>query len=269
MLLGIVALAIRWYAFPGDHPVLAVVGGWAVFNFILVSIAYRAVAEKQQRRASPRVEMDVPGRIWVPGKRDAFSGVRIINTSTSGVSLLLKAGQKLPDGTTTESLLHSKIALRPQLIESPHLESRILGTVRSIQQTPQGQILGILFELDQPVSSRETVAYLIFGDSENWQRTRDATGKPKGLIAGLGYVVWLFVRGTPKLLSDLIREPGRQKEKASHDPVKSKPAHLLAFGVDPENRDGINPDDWAGADSTTQDNAEIDDPQPLQPSGAS
>ena len=269
MLLGVVALAIRWYVFPGDRTVLAVVGGWAVFNFILVSIAYRAVAEKQQRRVSVRVEMDVPGRIWVPGKRDAFSGVRITNTSTSGVSLLLEAGQELPGGTTTELLLHSQIALRPQLIESPHLEARIMGTVRSIKQTPEGLILGVVFEPDQPVSSRETVAYLIFGDSENWQRIRDATHNPKGLLAGLGYVVWLFLRGTPILLSSLIREPGRQKAAVSYDHVQPKPAHLLAFGVDPENRDGIDPDGWAGADLDAQDNAETDDPQPLQPSGAS
>ena len=269
MLLGVVALAIRWYVFPGDHAVLAVVGGWAVFNFILVSIAYRAVAEKQQRRVSVRVEMDVPGRIWVPGKRDAFSGVRIINTSTSGVSLLLEAGQELPGGTTTELLLHSQIVLRPQLIESPHLEARIMGNVRSIKQTPEGLILGVVFEPDQPVSSRETVAYLIFGDSGNWQRIRDTTHNPKGLLVGLGYVVWLFLRGTPILLSSLIREPGRQKAAVSCDYVQSKPAHLLAFGVDPENRDGIDPDGWAGADLDAQDNAETDDPQPLQPSGAS
>jgi len=269
MLLGVVALAIRWYVFPGDHAVLAVVGGWAVFNFILVSIAYRAVAEKQQRRVSVRVEMDVPGRIWVPGKRDAFSGVRIINTSTSGVSLLLEAGQELPGGTTTELLLHSQIVLRPQLIESPHLEARIMGNVRSIKQTPEGLILGVVFEPDQPVTSRETVAYLIFGDSGNWQRIRDTTHNPKGLLVGLGYVVWLFLRGTPILLSSLIREPGRQKAAVSCDYVQSKPAHLLAFGVDPENRDGIDPDSWAGADLDAQDNAETDDPQPLQPSGAS
>ena len=245
------------------------VGGWAVFNFILVSIAYRAVAEKQQRRVSVRVEMDVPGRIWVPGKRDAFSGVRIINTSTSGVSLLLEAGQELPGGTTTELLLHSQIVLRPQLIESPHLEARIMGNVRSIKQTPEGLILGVVFEPDQPVSSRETVAYLIFGDSGNWQRIRDTTHNPKGLLVGLGYVVWLFLRGTPILLSSLIREPGRQKAAVSCDYVQSKPAHLLAFGVDPENRDGIDPDGWAGADLDAQDNAETDDPQRLQPSGAS
>jgi cellulose synthase (UDP-forming) len=269
MLLGVVALAIRWYVFPGDRSVLAVVGGWAVFNFILVSIAYRAVAEKQQRRVSVRVEMDVPGRIWVPGKRDAFSGVRIINASTSGVSLLLEVGQELPGGTTTELLLHSQIALRPQLIESPHLEARIMGTVCSIKQTSEGLIMGVVFEPDQPVSSRETVAYLIFGDSENWQQVRDATHNPKGLLAGLGYVVWLFLRGTPILLSSLIREPGRQKAAASCNHVQSKPAHLLAFGVDPENRDGIDPDGWVGADLDAQDNAETEDPKPLQASGAS
>lgn len=274
MLSGVIALGIRWYAFPGDHPVLAVVGGWAVFNFILVSIAYRAVAEKQQRRASPRVEMDVPARIWIPGNRDEFSGVRIVDTSTSGVRLLLETGQALPGGTDAASLLHSQIALRPRLTESPHLESRIVGIVRSIQQTPEGQLLGILFEPDQPMSSRETVAYLIFGDSENWQRVRHSTRKPKGLLAGLGYVIWLFLRGTPKLLTDLIREPGRRTTEASQEPVKSKPAHLLAFGVDPEEREAVDPDrldteNRASADPDEWGNARSGDAKQTEPSGTS
>lgn len=274
MLMGLVALSIRWYAFPGDHGVLTVVGGWALFNFILVSIAYRAVAEKQQRRAAPRVEMDVPGRIWVPGNRDEFSNIRIVNTSTSGARLLLETGQGLPGGKTVESLLHSQIALRPRLDESPHLESRVVGTVRSIQQMPKGQILGILFEPDQPVASRETVAYLIFGDSENWQKIRNATCRPKGLLAGLGYVVWLFVSGTPKLLFSLMSEPRRRAAALSRESVNSKPAHLLAFGVDPEKREILDAENWEDAvhNGAVRDyggNAKADTAQASQLSGAS
>ena len=269
MLAGVVAAAIRWYALPGDRGVLVVVGGWAVFNFILVSIAYRAVAEKQQRRASPRVEMDVPGRIWDPKNRDDFSKVRILDASTSGARLLLETGENLPSGKTPMSLLHSQIALRPQLIESPHLETRIKGTVFSIQQTPKGQILGVLFDPDQPASSRETVAYLIFGDSENWKRVRESTRRPKGFLVGLGYVVWLFVRNTPKLMSSLIREPGRRKAEVSRDPVNSKPAHLLAFGVDPEKRVNLDLENWADVDPNNGDNFEEKDAKLSQPSGAS
>ncbi len=242
MLSGVIALGIRWYAFPGDRAVLAVVGGWAVFNFILVSIAYRAVAEKQQRRASPRVEMDVPGKFWLPDNAEETTSIRIVDTSTSGVRLLMENGQNLPGGMTTGRLKDLQIVMRPRLLESPHLEGRITGTVRSIQQTPKGIILGVLFDADQPLRARETVAYLIFGDSENWRRMRHATRTPKGLLMGLGYVLRLFLRGTPLLLIDLLKGRRDSEATVSDAPHASKPAHLLAFGVDPEDRSNVHDD---------------------------
>lgn len=236
MLSGLVALAIRWYAFPGDRSVLSVVGGWATFNFILVSIAYRAVAEKQQRRASPRVEMDIPGRIWIDGDRTEAASIRIVDTSTSGVRLLLENGQSLPGGLSPARHIGDKVVLQPRLAESPHLESRITGTIRSVQQTSNGTLIGVLFEADQPLRARETVAYLIFGDSENWRRVRHATRKPKGLLMGLVYVLKLFLRGTPLLLLDLVKGRKDRNTTSGAAPQTTKPAHLLAFGVDPEDR---------------------------------
>ncbi|MCL4676210.1 MAG: UDP-forming cellulose synthase catalytic subunit, partial [Pararhodobacter sp.] len=50
-LLGVVAAGVRWVMYPGDHNIIMVVGGWAVYNFLLVGAALRAVAERQQRRA--------------------------------------------------------------------------------------------------------------------------------------------------------------------------------------------------------------------------
>lgn len=243
MLSGIVALAIRWYEFPGDHGVLSVVGGWAIFNFILVSIAYRAVAEKQQRRASPRVEMDVPGQFWLPDDTEQAVSVRIVDTSTSGVRLLLQEGQILPERLAPAELKSKDIVLRPRLVESPHLESRIAGTVQSVQQTPSGVVLGVIFKPDQPMHTRETVAYLIFGDSENWRRIRHSTRRPKGLLMGLAYVLKLFLRGTPLLLIDLIKALRAPRAIDEKTPAASKPAHLLAFGVDPEDRSKIEPEE--------------------------
>ena len=269
MLMGVIALVVRWYIFPGDRGVLTVVGGWAIFNLMLVSIAYRAVAEKQQRRIAPRVRMNVPGRVWLPENCDAFCNIQIHDVSINGASIFLSSGQSLPVSNSTNTLHNSQISLKPSFIETPHLEFEIKASVRSIQETPKGKILGVLFDADQPVSARETVAHLIFGDSDKWDRTRANTSTPKGLLAGLGYVVWLFISGTPKLLNSLISQPIPLKTDALKNSVASKREHLLALATDPENSKSLGLKVLVDADTNNKKDAETNSAKLSQPSGAS
>ncbi|KAA2312093.1 cellulose synthase catalytic subunit (UDP-forming) [Pseudooceanicola sediminis] len=233
MLSGVLALIARWLMFPGDRVVLAVVGGWAVFNFMLVSVSYRAVAEKQQRRSSPRVEMNAPGTMWVgEGEEAVAAPIRILDASTRGARLLIEETSK--KAVSAQHLKGTKIYFRPQFSESPHLETKVRAQVRSVQSSPRGQILGLLLEADQNLKVQETVAYLIFGDSENWRRIRGSTEGGKGMLAGFGYALMLFVRGFPALMSDLAKEPARLAAAQNAAPTDKKSAHLLAFGVNLE-----------------------------------
>ncbi len=231
MLAGVIALIVRWNLYPGDRPVLGVVGGWAVFNFVLVSIAYRAVAEQQQRRSSPRVNMNVPGRMWLAegpkAEPRAEQPIYITDASTTGARLLFQ-----PSGHSGPDLKGSKVYFQPKFAESPHLEAPVLARVMSVQTTQKGTLLGLLFEAGQPQRVQEAVAFLIFGDSENWYRVRTSTQSGKGIIMGFLYIGSLFVRGLPPLIRDLARWPGRKVAMESAPQVARKPAHLLAFGVD-------------------------------------
>lgn len=76
------------------------------------------------------------------------------------------------------------------------------------------------------------MAFLIFGDSENWLRVRTQTQKGKGMILGFLYVGSMFLRGLPRLMADFARWPGRKTAMEAAPPVARRPAHLLAFGVD-------------------------------------
>ena len=86
--LGVVATVIRWVLFPGDHTILSVVGGWAVFNFIILSAALRAIAERQQRRGVPRVQMKVPAAVAIGRDENfSFTTATILDSSTSGARI--------------------------------------------------------------------------------------------------------------------------------------------------------------------------------------
>lgn len=231
MFAAVVALVVRWIAFPGDHSVLSVVGGWAVFNLILVSLACRSVAEKQQRRASPRVSMDVPASMWMArGKRDAVPA-QIIDASTSGIRILLTGTDA---NVPITQLKGEAIYFRPTFEDAPHLEAPVKATIISAQSTSDGLLLGLLLEAEQDLKAQETVAFLIFGDSENWRRARNASQGRTGMFWGYGYILYLFLTGFPQLLRDFAREPRRQATLKKLPPADQKPAHLLAFGVDLE-----------------------------------
>ena len=242
MLAGVVALAVRWIAFPGDRSVLGVVGVWAIINLLLVSLSLRAVSEKQQRRSSPRVEMETPATTWWEGSGEAPLSAVVLDASTSGVRLRIASPVRSMTGLRMAAK-GDTIQFRPRFPDAPHLESPVKAVVRQVFDTPEGPVLGLLFLPDQALDVRETVAFLIFGSSDNWLRIRQASRGKKGLLAGIFYVVWLSVTSLPRTIGDFIREPARRRRAALIENHERKPAHLVAFGADfYEDRDRKDPD---------------------------
>lgn len=228
---GVIALITRWFAFPGDRSVLMVVGVWAVVNMLLVSISLRAVAEKQQRRASPRVAMREPGTIRWEGPGATPIPVTICDASTSGAGLELAAAPgsaplRLPP-------LRSEVVLRPVFSHAPHLERDVRATLLKTATAASGAtVLSLQFVAEQDIDVREAVAHLIFGSSEHWLAQRQVTQQGKGLIAGLFYVLMLTLTSLPKTARDFAREPARRRRVAQKALQNARPAHLVAFGAD-------------------------------------
>jgi cellulose synthase (UDP-forming) len=230
MLAGVIALIIRWIAYPGDHTVLIVVGGWAIYNFILVSLAYRAVAEKQQRRSAPRVKMDTPATLWVEEDSENTIPVRILDASTGGIRILIKTKQPIPAAQLEDRMVY----FCAHFEDSQHLEAPALARIKSSQTVSEGQLLGLFLEPNQNMKVQTAIAHLIFGNSENWYQYRQQSQGIQGIWRGFGYAFYLFLTGLPLLMRDLAREPRRRALLRKLPPSKEKPAHLLAFGVDLE-----------------------------------
>lgn len=232
-LLGVVAAAFRWFMFPGDRQIVMVVGGWAVFNFLLVGASIRAVAERRQRRGVPRVPVNVPATLALGGTEPVQVRGTVVDASTSGARLVLQLGAL---GASRAGLpaVGDTFYFAPEFPRSPHLENPVRAQVVSVTREGETLALGVRFDPSQPMAVRETVAHMIFGDSASWEAIRAKRNRKMGLLHGVAIVIGLSVTGIWHTMRALAREPARlQRERERERSVvlpDSKPAHLLAFG---------------------------------------
>ena len=228
---GIVALIVRWIAFPGDHSVLGVVGAWAVFNFILVSLSLRATVESQQRRMSPRVTMEAPAAMRWDGSGKAPIKATVLDASTSGARIRVDEALGAT-GSSRMVAIGEKILFQPHFADAAHLSHPVGATVRAVHTTNGHTTLGVSFDDGQGVETRETIAFLIFGASETWKKKRAGMSNEKGIVMGMGYLLWLSIVSAPKTVRAFVREPARLRRVALAATDTAKPAHIVAFGED-------------------------------------
>ncbi|WP_240607869.1 UDP-forming cellulose synthase catalytic subunit [Pararhodobacter oceanensis] len=233
-LLGVVAAAVRWFLYPGDHNIIMVVGGWAVYNFLLVGAALRAISERQQRRQVPRVPTNISATVALGGNTPVFQSATVVDASTSGCRIVLRP-RSTPDGAASPLPVKGEtFYFTPEFPKSPHLENAVRVQVQSVIREGDSVAVGVRFDPAQPMVVRETVAHMIFGDSASWEAIRATRNKKMGLIVGMLYVLKLSVEGIVNTLRALADEPARLKRVAAREEkivvVESQPAHLLAFG---------------------------------------
>ena len=233
-LLGVVAAAVRWFLYPGDHNIIMVVGGWALYNFLLVGASMRAVAERQQRRAVPRVPVNVPATVAIGFERPVFMPATVVDASTSGCRMVLRS-KPLPDGSAPPMPKEGDtFYFTPEFPKSPHLENAVRVQVKSVTREGESVALGVGFDPAQPMIVRETVAHMIFGDSASWEAIRARRHRKMGLLRGMTYVFQLAFQGIYHTLRALAEEPARLQRLRERERkvvvVDQQPAHLMAFG---------------------------------------
>ena len=232
-LLGVVAAATRWVMYPGDHNIIMVVGGWAVYNFLLVGAALRAIAERQQRRAVPRVPVNVAATMAFGDVNTVFLPATVVDASTSGCRLVVRTRANADGSTPAMPGVGDTFYFTPEFAKSPHLENAVRVQVQSVMREGESLALGVRYDLTQPMVVRETVAHMIFGDSASWETIRARRHGRMGLIRGMIYVLGLSFQGIWHTMHAMAAEPARlqrQKARETDVVVVEKPAHLLAFG---------------------------------------
>ena len=233
-LLGVVAAAVRWVMFPGDHNIIMVVGGWAVYNFLLVGAAIRSVAERQQRRAVPRVPVNVPATLALGMENPVFVPATVVDASTSGARIVMRLRANA-DGTVPQLPKQGDtFYFTPEFPKSPHLENAVRVQIKSVTREGETVALGVKYDPTQPMLVRETVAHMIFGDSASWETMRNTRNRKMGLLRGMAYVVGLSFTGIYHTMRAMANEPARLARLRDSErdvvTIETQPAHLLAFG---------------------------------------
>lgn len=224
--LAVILTIVRWIMLPGDRQVLSLVGGWAIFNLLLVSLALRATCEKQQRRASPRINMRAPALVALPGSDKPSRAGTIIDASTTGAQIVIDrdtTGPAYNEGDT--------VVFMPRFADAKHLEYPVRGIIRAMGKKGDKTFLRMVFPTHQPAEAKEAVAFLIFGNSDNWLRMREIDHRSIGFTHGTLYILWMALKSLPKTIRDYLDEPARRKNAATTNAI-NHPAHLVAFGTD-------------------------------------
>src|SRR5690606_11324915 len=126
------------------------------------------VAERQQRRATPRVGIDFTGVLKIVGSDEPAFAVRIDDASTSGLRIIVEGNRS--GGAHQQITRGTSIIVTPDIPQLPHLQHEIRLTVMSVTNGPRGKVIGTLIDADQPATAQESVAFLVFGDSEAWRQ---------------------------------------------------------------------------------------------------
>ena len=190
---GLIATIYRVIAQPFAADIALVVGGWNIFNLLLMGAALGVVAERRQLRSSQRVSIERPAEI-IYG--DRVIPARIDDVSIAGARILAPANvlRQIKPG--------EQIVMRFQpLAALPSNELPL--TVRSVVRDEGGVALGSEFSVIDP-RQYELVADLVFANSDEWVRFQSRRRKDISVLRGIVEFVSLALFQTFRGLSYLF-----------------------------------------------------------------
>lgn len=204
---GVAATVWRVIAFPYDADVALVVGGWNLFNILLLGAALGVVAERRQLRSSQRVSIERRCEV-VYG--DRVIPARIDDVSIAGARVLVPASvmRQIKPG--------EEIVLRFET-NAPLPANELPLIVRSVTHDGDGVSLGSEFAVED-ARQYSLVADLVFANSDEWVRFQTKRRKDIGVIRGVVNYLALAVYQTFRGLGYLfVAAPGRRRDDTPPD----------------------------------------------------
>jgi len=195
LLIGVVLTVWRLLTEPFNHDIIIVVGGWNLLNLLLAGCALGVVSERRNRRRSHRVDLLRRCELLIDGTAYAAT---IDDGSLGGARVRPAANVVLPD---IERGAPAALRFRPLASNIPI--DTLPVTIRNVERSVDGILVGCQFQPDQPLHYR-LVADLIFSNSDEWKKFQDSRRNNPGVLLGTIRFVRTAIFQTGRGLSYLI-----------------------------------------------------------------
>lgn len=239
MLLGLIAGGYRWIAFPGDRTVVQLVGAWNLYNFLLTSLALRAVFERPRRLLKPRTGVSVPASLHlISGGESSYPlDATILSAGAKSLILRVDGDTRGPDGKDrlNEAREGSAVEVHAILTNEPDLAAALPATIASVRSGVEGVTVTLAIASKDMIAASRLAAFLTYGDSARWTFFRKVHSRGRGLFSGLVFVFSKGILSLPTTVYDFLNEPARRKaelETATHVP-SNELANVVSAPVQP------------------------------------
>lgn len=198
---GVGATVWRVLAEPFAADIALVVGGWNLFNLLMVGAALGVVAERRQLRSSQRIAIGRPAEII---RGDRVIAAKIDDVSIAGARVLVPASlmRQIEPGET--------VTLRFQTLASLS-DNELPLTIHSVMPHEGGAALGAAFAVTEARQYR-LVADLVFANSQEWVRFQQSRRKNIGALRGVLAFVLMASFQTLRGLSYLVTAGPRKRQ---------------------------------------------------------
>jgi len=187
ILVSLVVALTRFFAQSEFNELLLIVGGWSFYNLIIAGVALGIVAERRERRKTPRLEIHRRGEVELDGQ---IIPVIIVDASIGGMRIHARDG-RLPEGFGRGVTCALRvIPERPDFITDP-----IPCMIMNVSNDGHGVSYGLRFDGLKPHHYR-AVADAMYSDMAVFEKFRAGRRSGKGITMGTLQFFWWSIQHT-------------------------------------------------------------------------
>ncbi|HRK23505.1 MAG TPA: UDP-forming cellulose synthase catalytic subunit, partial [Beijerinckiaceae bacterium] len=220
ILLSLVVAVSRFLAENEFNELLLIVGGWSFYNLLIAGVALGIVAERRERRKTPRLVIERAGELHVG---EHIVPVDIQDCSIGGMRIKPKEG-RLPEGygRGTPAFIHV-LPTRPDFDTDA-----IPCTIQNASNDGKGAVYGLQFRELRPVHFRG-IADAMYSDMAVFENFRMSRRKIKGITMGTLQFLWWSMHHTVRAFYYMIAlrnvEAPKVQDGEQMAPTEYKGAH--------------------------------------------
>jgi len=188
ILLSLVVAVTRFLSENEFNELLLIVGGWSFYNLLIAGVALGIVAERRERRKTPRLTIERDGELYVG---ETMVPVEIKDCSIGGMRIKPRGG-RLPDGLGNRGT-HAFIRVLPN---RPDFETDAIPClIQNVSNDGKGAVYGLQFQGLRPTHYRG-IADAMYSDMMVFEKFRMSRRKIKGITMGTLQFLWWSMHHT-------------------------------------------------------------------------